>query len=496
MLTPHPPAVDRAPEPRARARAVPPDALRAVDLLADLPADDLAWLAGRGEVLELEPGDLLFHPGDAADWMLVPLDGVLQARRYQLGPNAPVYVFGVGDIGGTVPFSRMRTFSATGVAVTRARVARFARADFPAILERIPVLRERFAWHLMDRVREATRRDAQFEKLMALGKLSAGMAHELNNPTSAVMQALGESTRRLAERETLAAALLASGADAATVRALDALRARAAAAPPPEEGDADDGAAALARSDRHDALGTWLEEAGVSAPWVRAATFVEAGIGADELTAAVAGAAPPVRAAAIAWLENGIATGALVRAADAATRRMLRLVELMRAYTNRDLMREMMDVDVREGLATTLALLEPKARARRVAVVTRFADALPRIRAYPGDLNQAWSALLDNAIDAAPAGHGVVELRADAAPGGVLVEVCDDGPGIPPELADRVWEPFFTTKDVGQGTGLGLDVARRVIVDLHGGALDLTSVPGDTRVAARLPLGGGGTFGA
>lgn len=489
------PGDERAAGPVVGRLPVPPEPLRAVDLLADLPHDELAWLAAQGELVELEAGELLFRPGDPAVWMFVPLDGVLQARRDQLGPNAPAYVFRVGDVGGTVPFSRMHTFEATGRAVTRAAVARFARDRFDAILDRIPVLRERFVWHLLDRVRDATRRDAQFEKLMALGKLSAGLAHELNNPTSAVRQALGESTRRLAERGRLTAALADARLDGDAVRRLERLRAEARERPAAaaDDGDAD---ATLRRSDRHDAVAEWLAAAGVSEPWMRAATFVDAGVDAGALAAALAGLAPAACAPALAWLEAGIAGDALVRSAEAATDRMVRLVELMRAYTNRDLMREMADVDLRDGLATTLALVEPKARERRVSLAVRHADGLPRVRAYPGDLNQAWSALLDNAVDAAPAGRGRVEVRTAVREGAIVVEIRDDGPGIPPTLADRVWEPFFTTKDVGHGTGLGLDVARRVIVDLHGGALDFTSAPGGTCFSARLPLSSAGTFGA
>ena len=159
----------------------------------------------------------------------------------------------------------------------------------------------------------------------------------------------------------------------------------------------------------------------------------------------------------------------------------------------------MTDVDVHEGIESALALCASRVREQRVTLVRAYADALPRIRAYPGDLNQVWSSLLDNALDAVaalPPGTGRVVVRTAVEDGAVVAEVRDNGPGIPRELHDRVWEPFFTTKDVGQGTGLSLDIARRIVADLHGGQITLASAPGDTRFTVRLPLTTVGTFGA
>jgi signal transduction histidine kinase len=179
--------------------------------------------------------------------------------------------------------------------------------------------------------------------------------------------------------------------------------------------------------------------------------------------------------------------------------RVARLVEAVRGYTQMDRARAMVDVDVHDGLESALAITAARAEGADVAVAREYAAALPRVPGYPGELNQAWGALLENALDAAvtrPAGTGRVTVRTGVIDGAVVVDVCDNGPGVPPELHDRIWEPFFTTKDVGAGTGLGLDIARRVVVDQHGGQLSMTSVPGDTRFTVRLPLTTRGTFGA
>src|SRR5919199_964593 len=355
------------------AGTVPAAALRAVPMFADLFDDDLAWIAAESELVELEPGDVFFTPGEPAEWMFIGLEGVLQGRREQLGPNAPALVLRPGDIGGTIPFSRMVEWTGTGRAVTRARLARFPKARFPELLRRVPALTPRFVALLIDRVRDATRREAQFEKLTALGKLSAALAHELNNPTSAVVNALGDARRRLDERGRLTAALVDAGITAEAVLRLDALR--TAATP---QAVARDAADALARSDREDALARWLVDQGVPDAWVAAATFADAGL--DDVTAlegALAGVPAPARPAALRWLETGLAAQALFASAERTAGRIAQLVDAMRRYTNRDRGRDMADVDVREGIESTLALFEARCSEKGVAIERRYAAALP-----------------------------------------------------------------------------------------------------------------------
>jgi signal transduction histidine kinase len=356
---------------------------------------------------------------------------------------------------------------------------------------------QRFVVLLLDRVRDSTRRDAQFEKLNALGKLSAGLAHELNNPAAAVMRATSDANLRIDERGQITAALIEGGVTADSVRRLDGLRRdallrlRAASAAKPGESVA---AATLDRSDREDALAIWLRDAiGTPDPWASAPIFVDAEIDQAALEGALSDVPEAARGVAMRWLETGIAAQSFFHDAEAAMHRITQLLEALRTYTNRDRMREMVDVDIREGIESTIALFDGRARSKGV-IIERVLDSVPRIRAYPGDLNEVWANLLDNAIDAVPSG-GVITIRTGVEDGQVTAEFRDNGPGIPPELCERVFEPFFTTKDVGAGVGLGLDVARRVVVDLHGGQLTLSSCPGDTRFCVRLPLTTIGTFG-
>jgi signal transduction histidine kinase len=462
------------------AGVIDPESLRCVEMFSDLRADELAWIAANTERVELAPRQLLLVSGQSAEWMFIGISGTVEVRREQLGANVPAYVFHGGDIAGVIPFSRMKQFVGNGRAASHAIVGRFPRALFPELLRRIPLLAPRFVALLADRVRDATRREAQLERLLALGKLSAGIAHELNNPVSAILGSFADAGRRLHQRGELVVELVRCGASPDVLTRLEELR-RAA-----RQGPALD---PLTRSDSIEAMDSWLRNAGVADSWIYAATFVDAGFNVAAMSTAIEGMPNAARPAAMRWLESGVALEALFASVQRAGTRVAEIVDAVKGYTNRDRGRDMSDVDLRDGLEATAALFASRFRECG-AILELEIDRLPRMRAYPSDLNQAWSHLIDNALDAvAPLGeNGRVVVKASRDDGWLRVEVQDNGPGIPEELQERVFEPFFTTKEPGHGTGLGLDITRRIVTDLHGGELTLESKPGDTRFIIRLPL--------
>jgi signal transduction histidine kinase len=470
--------------------SVAPEELRRVEMFADLRDEELGWLAAHTERVVLSAGQLLLTNGQPADWMFIGISGTVEVRREQLGSSVPAYVFHAGDIAGVIPYSRMKVFVGNGRAATSAVVGRFPRSLFPELLRRVPALAPRFVAFLADRVRDATRREAQLERLLALGKLSAGIAHELNNPVAAIMNSFGEAGRRLQHRADLVIELLRCGATPEALERLEAQRnaprAPATAIDP------------IARSDRLDVMDAWLDHVGLAEPWLYAATFVDAGFDVPALEESTAALPNGARRAALCWMESGLALDALFNSAQRAGTRVAEIVEAVKGYTNRDRGRDMSDVDLREGLDATIALFASRFRERGATLARELDTPLPRLRAYPSDLNQAWSHLIDNALDAVrPLGaRGRVAVRALPEDGVVRVEVRDNGPGIPDDLQERVFEPFFTTKPPGHGTGLGLDIARRIIADLHGGELTVESRPGDTRFIVRLPLTTVATLGA
>jgi len=469
-------------------------------MLADQPDDVLAWIAARTDVLRLRAGEWLTRPGDPADWMFLTLEGELRARREALGAAAPTFVFRAGDVSGVLPFSRMTHWPAGTRAVMDSVVGRFPRTAFDELLRRAPALEPRLVSLLADRVRDTTSRDQQMEKLAALGRLAAGLAHELNNPASAAQRGAAEAHAQLAGAFEATAALLDAGLDGAALRALAARLTPAVGA---SQAAGDLPADPLERADREDAMRALLDRAGLPDAWRAAPALVDAGLGADALAGALAalpaGAAVPL----LAWLVRLHGASASIDMVTEAVRRIGALVRDVRSYTNLDHPAEPEDVDVRASVRSALAMAHAALQARGLRVIhdldgTAGPDAavppLPRVHGVLVALNEVWTALLQNAIDAAPAGRGTVtvrvaaEQRAGAA--SVVVEIGDDGPGVPATIGDRIWEPFFTTKDVGAGTGLGLAIARRVVLE-HGGEIALESTPGDTRARVRLPAAPG-----
>ena len=460
-----------APAEQARIEALVAD-LRKVAAFADQHQDDLEWFVSQSGELRTPVGEITVKEGSPAEAMFVILEGELRARR-EMGPaGSPVYTAHAGDVTGVLPFSRMKTYSVTVRAVLPMRTLAFPASKFPELFQRMPELSRRLVGLLTDRVRNVTRDEQQREKLAALGKLSAGLAHELNNPSAAARRTSAALLERLrsASRNS---ALRAEDCGLLAQRE-DEIRASLKPADYHDE---------FARADRQDAIQSWLEGRGVAEAWKLAPLLADANLTDEHLErfAGTAGAAlgpELIRFATLLEMER------IASELDNSTARISGLIKAIKEYSFMD-QAPLQEVDIKSSLETTLTIMHHKLK-RGITVTREYAPDLPKVMAYGSELNQVWTNLIDNAADAM-GDTGKLLVRAVRENEYVLVEIADNGPGIPSEVQSRIFESFFTTKEVGEGTGLGLDVVHRIVQKMRG-LVTVKSVPGDTRFQVRIPM--------
>ncbi len=384
------------------------------------------------------------------------------------------------EVSGYLPFSRMTEWSATGHVLSNMRVLLFPKRLFPEMMQRMPLLVQRLVGLMSDRVREVTAADQQRDKLIALGKLSAGLAHELNNPAAGATRAANDLITVLAE---LRAADLRLCSHDLTPEQHASIRAFESAAI--EHTVTAKQMNSLEQSDLEDLIVTWLEEHGIEDPWKLSNNLVEAGIDASALERMLGEVETSAIADVLARVNSQLAAAKLAREIKTGTARISELVAAIKEYSYMDQV-SVQEVDIHKGLESTLLILKYKLKKKNIALTREYAEDLPHIKAYGSELNQVWTNLIVNAIEAMSEG-GKLKVRTKREPIDILVEIRDNGSGIPEGVKSRVFEPFFTTKPVGEGTGLGLDTVAR-IVRRHRGNIRFESKPGDTCFQVRLPI--------
>lgn len=453
------------------------EALDRIGPLHGLPLEDRLWLARNGSEYVAAAGDVLFEEGAPAEHMVIILKGEIHVRRQRGGPVA-LFIGRTGQVTGVLPFSRMKTHGGQGFAVSRVWALLIPKTLFPEMLQAIPSMAQRVVSTLLDRVREVTRMEQQAEKLTALGKLAGNLAHELNNPASAAQRAASSLVSSLRASRQNRFKLVNLCLSDEQIRGVEAWEQKILARDlPPHGPDAIDYIA------REETIRKWLGAIGCEDAWQVAPQLSEQGVTIAELDELHALLGSTQTTISLEYFARYLRSSRSIETLLNSSERIFDLISAIKTYSNMD-GAPIFEVDVPAGLDATLQMLQ--SRLSNVKVQCDYEAGLPCISAYGSELNQVWTALIENALDALGS-QGTLRIACRLEADMMLVEIWDTGPGIPPELQERIFEPFFTTKPPGQGLGLGLDNAMR-IVRKHRGHLSVKSEPGSTCFRVRLPL--------
>ena len=454
--------------------------LRPVDLFDDLSEDELAEWTAVAQPQTAAPGDKLVEEGKEPGAVMLLLEGHAQALLIESGRTEPVGRQRAPTWSGAIAVITQTPIGVRMVAETPCRIAWIPGEDFRRLAMAQPSVHQRVMRQVAPVMSRVTAVEQNRERLAALGTMAAGLAHELNNPAAAAQRAAQQLAEAIDVVGSTIGRFVESGVERSDAETLVALQ-REALATAASHTALD----TLDAADAEDALADRLQDLGVPEAWRVAEPLAAAGVDAAWLER-VAAAAGPATDAAVGWVAAMLAAQGLASELQESTRRMSDLVGAVKQYTYMD-RGELVEVDLHDGLETTLKVLGHKLKHTSIEVVRDYDRSLPKLTVHGSELNQVWTNLLDNAIDALGE-HGTITITTRRENACARVDIGDNGPGIAPDNRDRVFESFYTTKEVGRGTGLGLATARRIVVDRHDGSLTFDSEPGRTIFHVSLPI--------
>lgn len=454
--------------------------LKEIDTFSQVPEEQLRWLAERGEVRELEDGELLFRYGDSIDHMSIGLEGAIEFRSVKDGANRQLTVFGKNSISGVLPYSRLTSTVANGVAIGHTKVFLLHRDHFHDLIQQNFELAEALVHHMTDRVRNFTAYQQQNEKLKALGKLSAGLAHELNNPASAMVRSSDELMKRLSQTPEKFKAVMSLRLNEKEIDAVTHLLFNKI------EGGINDSLSLMEKTEMEDELSGWMDEHGVEQSYELTETLVEYRFTAKDLEFICKHVSESSLAPVLRWLDDVLTTDKMVSEIKDAAGRISDLVSSVKTYSHMDQGHDKQPVAFKKLIKSTVSILGHKIRQKNIDITLDIPERLPRFDGNISELNQVWMNILDNAIDAVEQ-NGKIKVKIETDTRNLYITFTDNGSGIPEEIQSRIFDPFYTTKKTGKGTGLGLDIVQK-IVRRHDGSVNLSSEPGHTEFEICFPL--------
>jgi signal transduction histidine kinase len=454
------------------------DRLAGHKTLGAAPRAELEWLASHGSLRRLSEGDVLTKRGLPVEGLFVVLSGHVAIYLDRGTGRNKIMEWRDGDVAGILPYSRLVAPPADSVAQEPSEILAVPRDSFPAMMRECPEATAILVHTMLDRSRHFTSARLHDEKMMSLGKLSAGLAHELNNPASAIKRSAAVLETLLRDTEAAVHALGASKLTDPQLAAIESLRGSCAGARQPGV------LSPLQQAEREDRIADWLADHDIDT--AIAGSLAETSLTIEALDRCAAEVRGPSLAAALRWTAASCSLRWVSSEILEAATRITKLIGEVKGFTHMDQASVPEPVDLKTSIGNTVAVLAGKARSKSAAVTVNLPADLPHVRGFAGELNQIWSNLIDNALDAV-AESGRVDVSATCERQSVVVRVVDNGPGIPEQIRQQIFDPFFTTKAVGKGTGLGLDIVRRLISH-NDAAIDVESAPGRTEFRVVLPI--------
>ena len=449
-------------------------------MLGRAPRQELAWLVAHGSLRHLSTGDTLTPKGDPVSGMFIILEGRIAIFLDRGTGLHKVLEWRAGDVTGLLPYSRLTTPPADTSAQEPTVILAIDREWLRDLILECHEVTTILVHEMLDRSRAFTSSDLHDEKIRSLGKLSAGLAHELNNPVAAIERSASLLEDRLGQAQLASRALGAARLTDAQLDAVDALRHACLAA------SVQGVRSPLQQAAHEERIADWLADHGVDDAIADALS--ETGVTIDALERVATAISGPPLETVMRWAGSGCSVHRLASEIQEAAMRISGLVTAIKGFTHMDQAPVAEPVDLLQGLSNTIAVLQSKARHKAVAIAVHAQPGLPRVFGFSGELNQIWANLIDNALDALGDG-GHIDVEAAREGQKVAIRIIDNGPGIPDKVRDRIFDPFFTTKPMGQGTGLGLDIVRRLILH-NDGDITVTSQPGRTEFRVLLPAAG------